>query len=692
MLRRMRSPRRLGALLLALLAAACQPPADAELRVDSVSPATVPAGVDSGVQLLGVFEPAVFTDFAHPDRSAIGDGFEVRLGDVALVDVHLDADGTLRATVPASVPAGAHPLVVTSPDGRSAALHDAYPVHGPVARLAVSVPSTPPGEALPFELTVTAVDDAGLVVGSYLQPVAISLTPGGGLSCLSGCEVDTLKTLPLQQGRWTGAVSILVPGTGRQIAASSGAFSGLSAPFDVRMRTPPEVPRLRLPVVVFPGSGGTVMVDAALVRDRHTPPEKLEVSLGLGATLDGTQVPGTEPWSAFAPGRVLFKRTESATAYARVAGRDDDGDVGFGPRHLVATVAPEELCLVTTNHPKDDGATDCFGALGLDQQLSLPEAIRLANARPGRQVITFSLDAIPTNAELARTASDADTLNVTDPLWILAPTVAGQELVLSGWNWNLASTDILLSGFTVTWGSGLQGTVTVAPGAQVRMVRTTLRDFVGLVVNGTALLEDVELRRCYSTACIRVGGAGASVTMRGGALSAGTSLPFFDDGIVAASCGSGATPVVDVSGVVFAGIPQEAIRQDTTCARPVIVRHDTFHEVGTGVALSGGSGHWVTDNLFTHLGTPVACGSALFANGARGRNLLFAIDGSTGCLLGDPGNLYADPRYVDPASDLRLQRTSPAKDAAADHGLDVNGVGPGLYLGEGPDLGGRETW
>lgn len=688
-----RTPLAFGALL-TVLGLACQPLPPAELRVDAVRPASARAGLETQVQLVGSFEPAVFTDFANGGRSTLGDVFEVRLGDVALSSVHLEPDGTLSATVPATVPAGEHPLVVTTGDGRTATLAAPYPVFGAATRLLVGKPATPPAEDLPFELTIAAVDADGRTVSDFNAAVAIGVTPSGALTCHSGCEVaPSLRTTSFLGGTWTGTVSIREPATARFLTADGGGLTGVSEAFDVRMRTPPEVPWLKIPVAVFPGVGGDVMVDASLSQDRHTPTPQLQMSLGVGGDLTSPESPGVAPWTSYVAGAVLSKRADT-TAFVRVAMKDSDGDVGYAPRHLLATVEPSELCAVTTSRPRDDGATDCFRDLGADQALSLPEAIRLTNARPGRQVITFSLDAIPANTEIVRTSSDADTFQITGPLWILAPTVAGEQLELAGWNWDIRSPDVVLAGFHLTFlGQGLQGTVTVAAGAELRLVHTTLRDFVGLRVAGRAVLEDVELRRCWAAQCILVSGDAASLSMSGGTLSAGTNLPFFDDGIFATSCGAGTLPVVDVSGVVFQGVPQQAIQQDTSCDRPVRVRNATFHEVGTGVAVTGATTNWITDSLFTGVGTPVSCGTAGFATGGRGRNLLFGYT-SSGCLLGDPGNLYADPRYVSAAdgSDLRLQRTSPARDAAADHGLDVNGVAPGLFLGAGPDLGGRETW
>ncbi len=100
----------------------------------------------------------------------------------------------------------------------------------------------------------------------------------------------------------------------------------------------------------------------------------------------------------------------------------------------------------------------------------------------------------------------------------------------------------------------------------------------------------------------------------------------------------------------------------------------------------------IRDNLLTHNGRygmsgPVSGLSPFDHNGFFG-NALGPIAGAA------PGatDVTADPRYVDRAvGDLRLLPGSPAVNAGADVGLDVNGPESGSFNGAGPDLGATET-
>ena len=158
-------------------------------------------------------------------------------------------------------------------------------------------------------------------------------------------------------------------------------------------------------------------------------------------------------------------------------------------------------------------------------------------------------------------------------------------------------------------------------------------------------------------------------------------------------CQSGKMALVAQSNV-FTGYAQ-ALR--SACSGFLNVVNNTFEANGTGVAYAAvaNANNVLRNNVFTGQTVAAAsCGGATFAS--RDYHLLFA-NASSGCLGGDPNGLGSDPQYVFAAArDYRLQLGSPAIDAALDLGLYLVSAFPAapgpLFLGGGPDRGGRESF
>jgi hypothetical protein len=125
--------------------------------------------------------------------------------------------------------------------------------------------------------------------------------------------------------------------------------------------------------------------------------------------------------------------------------------------------------------------------------------------------------------------------------------------------------------------------------------------------------------------------------------------------------------------------------------------HNTLVGNGEGISFaSAGPPVSLRNNLVAYSkGRGVSAGGASFS--ASAPNLFFANAGGdffTGVPdAGAPaGSLLEDPRFVGlDAGDLSLAPSSPAINAGADLGVDVNGPGPGNFDGTAPDLGSRET-
>jgi serine/threonine protein kinase, bacterial len=123
-----------GCALLALLAAACsgsEPGAPQPLAV------TPRAGVNDRVTSVVIggrgFQILIQANFNDKEQARLATTFVARLGTTSLLDVKLQRDTELRASVPAGLAPGTYDLTVVDPAGKSGALPSAFTVTAPRA-------------------------------------------------------------------------------------------------------------------------------------------------------------------------------------------------------------------------------------------------------------------------------------------------------------------------------------------------------------------------------------------------------------------------------------------------------------------------------------------------------------------------------------------------------------------------------
>jgi hypothetical protein len=232
-------PLRIAGLAVVVMAAACSSkPGDAP-RPTAVTPDHGPSTVAVPIRIRGErFGAVVYADFAAgPERSVIDARYRVLLGATPLDDVALRADGTLEATVPAGLAAGAHELTVIDPAGRAGTLAQAYTVvHRAPSPAVTQLRVDPVGPQVvfaPFEVAITVLDAAG----------AVSTEFGGlaRLSDLTGAVVPAVVG-PFVDGRWVGAVEVRAahPADVLEVTVEGGG-RGASGPFVVAPAAPASV-------------------------------------------------------------------------------------------------------------------------------------------------------------------------------------------------------------------------------------------------------------------------------------------------------------------------------------------------------------------------------------------------------------------------------------------------------------------
>ena len=234
--------------LLALaMAAGCGDPSKEPPRPLGVTPDRGPASQPVAIQIRGSgFVASVTTDFADRDVSTFDARFAAYLGTVPLLDVRLQADGTLKATVPAGLAVGLHALRVVNPEGREGLLPDAYEALADadsaalVARYRVD-PIGPQRAWAPFRVTVTALDATGAP--------ATAFNGAASLTDLTGTAVPATLAL-FTSGVWSGEVELRSAHAADVLSVVDAlGNAGASAPFPVapspaatlRISTPPRV-------------------------------------------------------------------------------------------------------------------------------------------------------------------------------------------------------------------------------------------------------------------------------------------------------------------------------------------------------------------------------------------------------------------------------------------------------------------
>ena len=491
----------------------------------------------------------------------------------------------------------------------------------------------------------------------YLDGACAAVATGGaftlaaGLSSVNLLYKDTAVGAP--SVALTNSSLLINPAPQVESVVSGGAIVG----------SPPTAKFTVSPAAIVVGQ--SVTFDASSSSDYQTLPAGLLVSWDFTGAAAGPAL-----WTAWNSVKTAsFVYSVAGTFAPRLAVQDTDGNITYTTRTVIVVGSATDLFVVTTPTALDDGATDCTSALGADGKLSIFEAIRLSNATPNRQAITFS-----------------------GPMTITAPAPAtAPYLDLSAPADLVGSTGVVINGYPIRVGAGVNALI-----SGIEITGQTLRneligtailrdvyvhDTFGLKVDGFTTLTRVELAACANF-CVHVAATTAMVRVEYSILRDTPSLT----AITLSNCG---TPALDVQSSVLVHLGT-AIGMTGSCTGAVLVNNNTFHANGTGLVLKG-SGHVVRNNIFSsHTITAASCGTATFSS--RAYHLLFSNAGN-GCLATDTNTLTTNPLYLVPAADdYRLDAASPARDSALDVGLDLNGVAPGNFTGIGPDRGGNETW
>ncbi|HEY3445118.1 MAG TPA: hypothetical protein VGK67_02095 [Myxococcales bacterium] len=625
-----------------LLAGTCSDPARVELRDRFGNPTSPGLAVDGSIAAA----PAEgFGFFSDASCSAPAPGFTLAADrsdfSFKLVGTR-SGSATLRASAP-GVASAEQPIVVDP---------------GPTTRLVFAPIPSPQRADYPFPVALEARDDWDNPTPAFTGSAALSLLPAGGdVRCVASC-LDPSTTTAFASGSWSGSVGAGALGTW-QLEAQAGAASGTSATFEVIGNVLGPIARLdAVPAVVH--NSRTVVFDASRSTDTGYPSAALVYSWDLIGTASGP--PPWTPWSATSS-RSQFFGSET-TVEARVAVRNPAGVVGYAQRR-VRVVPSSALCTVSSNTDVDDGG-GCLGGVGPDGQLSLREAIRFADKHPGTQAITFSGP---------MTLDSGAAYQVSVPLQLSAPP----GVLLRGARFDLtAGAAVVLSGLEL---SGASAGIEVGADARLELLDSVLHDGPAIHVVGQATLRRVQLQRCAG-ACVLVEGDSARLEV------AFSRILDSDIGLRLEACQS--SPVLIAQSSVLAGLAQ-AVAAGPACTGAAQIRHATFDQNGTGLSLSGGTGHELRNCIFTrHAVRAADLGSATFA--ARDGQLLFS-NADDAALAGDPGALTVDPLFVDAdGRDYRLQAESPARDSAPDLSLDLNGPAPGNFDGNAPDRGAEEDW
>jgi hypothetical protein len=225
------------------------------------------------------FDAATKTDFTE-GSGTLDAAFQARLvpdaggAALALAAVQLTADRRLLATVPAGIARGAYSLEVTDPAGRVGVLRQAFRVVSPpesVAAFRVDRLETAYA-AVPFLVTLTAVDGAGAVVDGFAGSVQLTDLTGRLTPASAG---------PFAFGATQVRVTVPQLAAGDRITARDGlGHAGTSTAFDVIAGPPVAVAFTSLPAAVAVGACATATFE---LRDAHgfraSAPSALDVQL-----------------------------------------------------------------------------------------------------------------------------------------------------------------------------------------------------------------------------------------------------------------------------------------------------------------------------------------------------------------------------------------------------------------------------
>jgi parallel beta-helix repeat protein len=324
---------------------------------------------------------------------------------------------------------------------------------------------------------------------------------------------------------------------------------------------------------------------------------------------------------------------------------------------------------VNTASDVDDGATNCTGSSGPDGRLSLSEAVRIANATNGTDRITFS-------APMTITSTGAYSITGDTEIYAQPGVILVGKTISVPATASLTIFGLEMTGQTVPFSS-------TGNNAVVSLSDVYFHDMAGITVTrGPMTLEQVRMSNCTGPCVSKTTTSAGLLTVR---FSEFRSSPTRTAISFSGGC---ATNLLDMWSNTLTDF---AFGVESTCAGTMLIRHNTFEQVGTGIALNGGGGNVVQNNIFSNnTVTAATCGTATFTT--RSYHVLFA-NASNGCLNGDPNTLTSNPSYAfASADDLRLAFGSPAINSAFDTMLEVSLGYPGNFIGPAPDRGGRESY
>jgi len=555
--------------------------------------------------------------------------------------------------------------VTVSGPGLTSANQNQAVTPGPATSFQWDPIASPRSYNTPFGVTVRARDAFGNVATGFSGTAALAVNPAGAVSCTSSCTNGTTTDV-FVAGVWTGTVTltnIAVVGANRSLTATQGAINGTSNTFNVTgpaARSPPIARFTWNPAVI--NTGQTVNFDASSSSDYQTPTAQLQVS--FDPENDGN-------FSAYTTTKTFSHRYDTAGLFrVRMLVRDTDGDVDYRSGWVRVLNAGDRRCRVTTASDVDDGASNCTGSNGSDGQLSLAEAVRLANSQGGTDRITFA-------APMTITSTGSYTLN--DDTEIYAQP--GVILVNKTFSMPTNNADVSIFGLEMT--GQTTPFSTTGSSADLSLTDVYFHDMAGITsTRGALLLDQVRMSNCTGPCVTKTTSSAGLLTIR---YSEFRSSPSRTAVSFSGGCSGNLLDMFSNTLTDF------AFGVQATCSGTMLIRHNTFEAVGTGIALNGGAGNVVQNNIFTNNSvTAATCGSATFTT--RSHHHLFG-NASNGCLNGDPNTLTSNPNYAfASADDLRLAFGSPAVGSAFDTGLDLCLGFPGDYLGSGPDRGGRESY
>jgi hypothetical protein len=336
----------------AALAAGCRSDAERPPRPTAVVPDCGTLTIPVAIRIEGQdFRRRVSSDFSAVEGS-VDAAFQAILGSAALMDVKLQADGTLTATVPAQLPAGTYDLTVVDPWGRSGTLAGAYRVLEPtdggasVARYRID-PVGAQEAFRPFAVSIAAVDATGAVVTDFTGAVHLSDTTGTGVPVTAARFVA---------GRWTGLVEVRAAHAADVLTVRDDqGGAGASSAFAV---APPKAAAVRFSTSAAAATAGrcTGPVTVALEDAFGTPAPAAEATALTAVATPGDGVVLYSDSACAAPVAAPVVAAGQATAsfwfVATRAGSFDlavaRGDVtATVQRETVAAAAPAALAFVT---------------------------------------------------------------------------------------------------------------------------------------------------------------------------------------------------------------------------------------------------------------------------------------------------------------------------------------------------------